>query len=98
MRDPVVIGLVAHGDVVFPDVDVGIGVAAADVVDQQRIAFHARLGSVCALVDLHQAPVGRPAATARHRLGHDVAGRVGRQVQHLGAGVLVLVLAGEGDR
>ena len=33
--------LVTHRHVVLADVDVGVGVAAADRVDQQRIAFHA---------------------------------------------------------
>src|ERR1700737_4631669 len=39
-------GLVAHRHVVLPDVDVGVGVAAADRIDQQRIAFPARSRSV----------------------------------------------------
>ena len=49
-------------------------------------------------LDLHQPAVRRAAATTRHRLRHDRRGRVRRRVHHLGAGVLVLTLAGEGDR
>ena len=88
----------AHRDVVLADVDVRVGVAAADRIDQQRIALHAGTRAVRALVDLDQAAVGSPPAAAGHGLGHDVARRVGRQVQHLGAGVLMLALAGERHR
>src|SRR5689334_20157089 len=55
-------GLVTHRDVVLADVDIRVGVAAADRIHQQRIAFHARAGTVCALVDLDQATVGRATA------------------------------------
>ena len=48
--------------------------------------------------DLELAAVGRPAAVLGHRLGHDPRRRVGRQVDGLGAGVLVLALAGDRDR
>src|SRR6201999_3415314 len=91
-------GLVAHRDVVLAAVDVRVGVAAADRIHQQRIAFHAGPGTVRTLVHLNQAAVGRATAAAGDRLGDDVARRVGCQVQHLGAGVLVLALAGERDR
>ncbi|CAA9352706.1 MAG: hypothetical protein AVDCRST_MAG36-2081, partial [uncultured Nocardioidaceae bacterium] len=53
---------------------------------------------VGALVDLDQAAVRRTPAAARDRLGDDRRGGVRRRVDHLGAGVLVLALAGEGDR
>src|SRR6202044_2273685 len=88
-------GLVPHRDVVLADVDVRVGVAAADRIHQQRIAFHAGARPVRALVHLHQAAVGGATTATGYRLGHDVARRVGCQVQHLGAGVLVLPLAGE---
>ncbi len=48
--------------------------------------------------DLDQAAVGGAAAAAGDRLRDDRRGRVRRQVHHLGAGVLVLALAGERDR
>src|SRR5690606_6443426 len=50
-----------------------------------------------ALLDLHQSAVGGPAAAPGHRLGDDGGGGVRRAVHHLGAGVLVLALSGEGD-
>src|SRR6202034_4944545 len=98
VADPGYGGLVPHRDVVFADVDVRVGVAAADRIHQQRITFHAGARPVRALVHLDQAAVGGATTAACDRLGHDVARRVWRQVQHLGAGVLVLALAGERDR
>src|SRR5690606_19852385 len=89
--------LVAHLDVVLADVDVGVGVGPGDLVDQQRVADHGGPAAVGALVDLDQPAVGRAAAASRHRLAHDGRGGVRRGVHHLGAGVLVLALAGEGD-
>lgn len=50
------------------------------------------------LVHLDQAAVGGTATATGHRLRHDIARRVGRQVQHFRPGVLVLALTGEGDR
>ena len=90
--------LVAHRHVVLADVDVGVGVAAADLVDQQRVAQHVGLRAVGALVDLDQPAVRRAAAAARNRLAEDARGGVRSGVDHLGAGVLVLALAGERDR
>ncbi len=51
-----------------------------------------------ALVDLDQTAVRRPATATRDGLAQDRAGGVRRGVDHLGPGVLVLALAGEGDR
>ena len=52
---------------------------------------------VGARLHLDQAAVRRPTATTRDALADDVARRVGRRVHHLGAGVLVLALAGKCD-
>jgi hypothetical protein len=68
--------LVAHRDVVLADVDVRVGVRAADRVDEQRVAAHRRGGVVAPLEHLHQAAVGRPATAARHRLRDDRRGGV----------------------
>ena len=65
--------LVAHRHVVLADVDVGVGVGAADLVDQQRVAQHVGLRAVGALVDLDQPAVRRAPAAARHRLAQDRA-------------------------
>ena len=53
---------------------------------------------VRALQHLDQAAVGGAAAAAGDRLGDDGRGGVRRGVHHLGAGVLVLALAGHRDR
>src|SRR4051812_45616534 len=90
--------LVSHLHVVLADVDVGIGVGAADRVDEQRVALHRALAVVAARLDLHEPAVGRPTATTRDALADDRARRVWRGVHHLRAGVLVLALAGERDR
>src|SRR5690606_40816718 len=89
--------LVAELRVVLADVVVGVGVGAADRVDEQRVALDRGLGAVGALLDLDQAAVGGAAAAAGHRLGDDGGRGVRGAVHHLGAGVLVLALAGEGD-
>ena len=60
--------------------------------------LHRGLAVVRARRHLDQTPVRRPAAAAGHRLRDDRAGGVRRAVHHLGAGVLVLALAGERDR
>src|SRR6478609_37476 len=90
-------GLVAHLHVVLADVDVGVGVGAADRVDEQGVADDRALRAVRALEDLDQAAVGRAATATGDRLADDLAARVGGGVDHLGAGVLVLALAGERD-
>src|SRR5690606_955412 len=60
-------------------------------------AEHVGLGARGALADLDQAAVGGAATAAGHRLGDDVGRGVRGHVDHLGARVLVLSLAGEGD-
>src|SRR5690625_6960772 len=47
---------------------------------------------------LDQAAVGAASPAARDRLGDDRAAGVGRHVDHLGSGVLLLALAGECHR
>src|SRR3954451_20226426 len=89
--------LVSHRHVVLADVDIGVGVRAADLVHQQRVALHHRGGVMCALLDLDQPTVGGAPAAAGDRLGDDGARGVRCAVHHLGARVLVLALAGEGD-
>src|SRR3954470_5089540 len=89
--------LVPHLHVVLADVDVWVGVGAADRVDQERVALDGALAVVAAGLHLDEAAVRRPAATARDRLADDRARCIGRGVHHLGAGVLVLTLTGERD-
>src|SRR4051794_20956621 len=90
--------LVADVDVVLADADRGVGVRARRLVEQQRVADDLRARAVRALGDLEQAAVGRAPAVLGDRLGEDVRRRVRRRVDDLGAGVLVLARAREGDR
>src|SRR5919106_1578267 len=62
--------------------------ASSTTVTSADRAFH---------LHLDQAAVGGTPAAPRHRLGDDRARGVRRAVHHLGAGVLVLALAGKGD-
>ena len=86
-----------HLDVVGAHVHVGVGVGPGDLVHQEGVAQHVGLGVVGVPHNLHQPAVGAAPALAGDRLGDDVAGGVGRHVDHLGPGVLVLALPGEGD-
>src|SRR5215208_1210746 len=89
--------LVADVDVVLADADGRVGVRARVLVEQQRIADDLGLRAVRALGDLEQAAVRGAPAVLGDRLGEDVRRRVRRRVDDLGAGVLVLALAREGD-
>ena len=91
-------GFVADADVVFLDLDVGIGVGAAAFVQQQRVADDVALAVMGALGHPQQAAIGGAAAILGDRLGDDLGAGVGRAVHDLAAGVLVLALAGKGDR
>jgi hypothetical protein len=91
-------GLVADVDVVLADADRRVGVRAAVLVEQQRVADDLGLRAVGALGDLEQAAVRRAPAVLGDRLGEDVRGRVRRGVDDLAARVLVLAVAGERDR
>src|ERR1700712_274114 len=70
-------GLVSDRRIVFTHVDVGVGVAAADGVDQERVALHRALGAGSAFLDLHQTAIRRPSSAASDRLRDDVARGVG---------------------
>src|SRR5215218_10953910 len=91
-------GLVTDVHVVLADADRRIGVRARLLVEQQRVADHLRPRAGRALGDLEQAAVGGAPAVLGDRLGEDVRRRVRRRVDDLGAGVLVLAVAREGDR
>src|SRR5919108_519347 len=82
--------LVADVDVVLADADRRVGVPAAVLVEQQRVADDLRLRAVRALGDLEQAAVRGAPAVLRDRLGEDVRRRVRRGMDDLAAGVLVL--------
>src|ERR1051326_5638458 len=88
----------ADVDIVLVDANVGIGVEAGILVKAQRVADDLRLRAVRAATYLEQAAVTRPAAVLRDRLRRDHARCLRRDVDALAAGVLVLALAGKGDR
>src|SRR3954454_10835472 len=71
--------------------DVGHRVRAALVADQERIARReiARAGRLA--VRGHEAPIGVLGTSRRDALGDDTAGGVLAQVQHLGAGIDLLI-------
>ena len=74
-------GLVGHRRVVFLDVDVRVRVAAADVVEHQRVAADAGDDVRGARRDLEVAAVGRPAAVLARRTCETIRERVfGREV------------------
>ena len=86
-----------HLDVIGANVDVGVGVGTRDLVDQQSVAQHVRLGMAGSSIDLDEAAVGRASAAARDGLGHDGRRGVRCHVHHLRAGVLLLSGAGKTD-
>src|SRR4051794_207016 len=69
-------GLVADVDVVLADADRRIGVRAALLVQQQRVADDLRLRAVRALGDLEQTAIRGAPAVLGDRLGEDVRRRV----------------------
>src|SRR4051794_2956621 len=90
--------LVADVHVVLADPDRRVGVRARVLVEQQRVADHLGAGAVRALGHLEQPAIRRAPAVLGDRLGEDVRRRVGCGVDDFRARVLVLALAGEGDR
>ena len=80
------------------DLDVRERVRAAAIADQQRIALRVVARARRALGDLHQAAVAVLADARRDALGDDGAARVLAEVQHLGAGVGLLLVVDHRDR
>ena len=76
--------------------DVWKGVGAALVADEHGVALGVVAGAGRTLVDAHLAAIGVLAALGRDSLGDDGAAGVLAQVDHLGAGVGLLALGGEG--
>ena len=80
------------------DFNVGNGVGPALVPDEKGVALGEVLGPVGGWVDLHQSPVGVLAVSGRDALGDDGALGVLADVDHLGAGVGLLVVVDQGHR
>jgi hypothetical protein len=89
---------VGHRRVVFLDVDVGVRVAAALVVEHQRVAADAGDDVRGARRDLELAAVRGPPAVLGDGLADDPDVVFGARWMALAPGVLVLALAGDGDR
>src|SRR5207248_4309014 len=71
-------------------------VGAALIAEQQRIALRVVARASGALEDFHHAAIAVLAVPGGDALGHDGALRVLADVDHLGAGVGLLVVVGDG--
>src|SRR5690606_7899514 len=91
-------GLVLDGGAGVLHLHVGEGVGAAALADQQAVALGVVAGALGAALDLHQAAVGVLAAAGADALADDLALGAGAQVDHLGAGVGLLAVVGQGHR
>src|SRR5690606_19836494 len=78
--------------------DVGEGVGAALLADQQAVALGVVARAVSIAVDRDQATVGVLAAVGADALGHDLGLGALADVDHLGAGVGLLAVVGQGHR
>jgi len=78
-------------------VDVWKCVRSALLADQQRVALGVISCAGRSLHDLYQAAIGILAVAGGNTLGHDRAARVLSQMNHLGAGIGLLVIIGESD-
>src|SRR5690606_18989076 len=88
-------GLVLDGGGRVLDLDVGEGVRAALLADQQRVALGEVARALGVAVHLDQAAVGVLAASGADALADDLALGALAHVDHLGAGVGLLGVVGE---
>src|SRR5207253_9595913 len=91
-------GLVLHARGGVGHLDVGCRVGAAAVAEQQRVALGAVAGVRGPRQHLHEAAVGIVAVAGGDALRDDRAPRVRPDVDHLGAGVGLLVVVHERHR
>src|SRR6266851_8346633 len=91
-------GLVLHLRARVQDLDVREGVGAALVTHEQGVALRVVAAVLRVLADLHEAAVGVLAVAGGNALGHDRGARVLPDVDHLGAGVRLLMVVGDGHR
>src|SRR5439155_6461299 len=87
-------GLVTDGHVILVDLHVRVGVASRGRIEDQRVAPHRALRALRPGVNLHHAAVGLLSGSLADALALDDARRVRRGVDHLRAGVLVLLVPG----
>src|SRR5690606_36480728 len=91
-------GLVLDGGAGVLHLHVGEGVGAAALADQQAVALGVVAGAFGPALDLDQAAVGVLAAAGADALADDLALGARAQVDHLGAGVGLLVVVGQRHR
>ncbi len=78
--------------------DVREGVGAASIADQHRVALRVIARAFGLGCDPHQSAVAVVGLAGRNALAYDGAPRVLADVDHLGAGVGLLVIVGQRDR
>ena len=76
------------------DVEIGKGVRAALVAHQQGIALRVIAGVLGGWQNFYQPPIGVLAVAGGNALGNNGAAGVFADVDHLGAGVGLLIIAG----
>src|SRR5262249_10326348 len=78
--------------------DIGHGMGAAFVADEERIAVGEIARALRPAVGHDEAAIGVVGAPRGDALGDDPAGRVLAEMKHLGAGIDLLVAVGDRDR
>ena len=86
-----------HDGCVIVDIHIGEGVGSAVGTQQQRVAGTVVAGVVCIAGSAHQSAVGVLAVSGRDTLGDDGALGVLAHVYHLGTGVGLLIVVGDGN-
>ena len=80
------------------DLHVRVGIRDRLVVEDERIALDVRLATIGVVLDPHEAAIAGAATVLGDRLGDDLGGGLRGGVDHLRAGVLMLIGTGVGDR
>ena len=82
-------------DILFGDLDVGVGITATLLIQDQGITDDVGSRSVGPFFNSNQPAVAAPPTILGDRLGDDLSGRVRSAMNKLGARILVLARAGE---
>ena len=77
--------------------DVGHGVGAALIANQQRVTLREVAGVQSFAVGRNEAAISIIRAASGNAFGHDAARRVFAKMNHLGAGIHLLAAVGNGD-
>src|SRR5215207_795651 len=90
--------LVLGRDLLLLDLDVRVSIRPRLLVEQKRVALDPALGALGSLVHLQKTAIRRAPGTLGNGLGGDERGGVRRRMNDLATCVLVLPVAGVGDR